>query len=193
MKTAIKQIYGAWNEGYALDKHTVSSVAIGTNAYGHTEFKTIRTEVGEALYQLKYQQDWSQVDGLATELAAQIYPRFHQIGLVIPMPPSKQRERQPVAEIASALGEKINKPCFENMLIKSSNGKSLKDIKSREEKMLALTGTLTYNDVISKDGKWNALLIDDIYDTGATLDAACAVLKTYPKIANIYIATLTWK
>ena len=53
MKTVIRQITGSWDLGYVLDKHVLSSVYLGDNAYGHPQFDTTRSEVGEALYKLK--------------------------------------------------------------------------------------------------------------------------------------------
>lgn len=49
------------------------------------------------------------------------------------------------------------------------------------------------NPQITNEGRWNALLVDDLHDSGATLDEACRVLRTYEKIGSIYVATMTWK
>lgn len=193
MKTSVKQIFGNWDLGYSLDKHSISSVPNGTNAYGHVTFDTIRTEVGESIYKLKYRSDWEQVELLAAELAATVYPRFHDVGLVIPMAASTTRSRQPVTEVARALGKIVGKHCYENLIIKTPNGKSLKDLNLKEEKIQALQGTLSLHDEIEDDGTWNALLVDDLYHTGASLEAACAALRTYRKITKIYVATLTWR
>jgi predicted amidophosphoribosyltransferase len=193
MKTSVKQIFGNWDLGYSLDKHSISSVPNGTNAYGHMTFDTVRTEVGESVYKLKYRSDWEQVELLAAELAATVYPRFHDVGLVIPMVASTTRSRQPVDEVARALGKIVGRPCFENLMIKTPNGKSLKDLNSKQEKIQALQGTLSLNEGITNNGTWNALLVDDLYHTGASLEAACATLRTYRKIAKIYVATLTWR
>jgi predicted amidophosphoribosyltransferase len=194
LKTAIRQIHGNWNLGYVLDKHSISSVPIGEDAYGHMRFETIRTEVGEALYQLKYQRDWSQVDSLAGVLATALYPRFQNVGLVIPMVASAVRDRQPVTEIARALGKIVSLTCFDNLLLKSPNNKPLKNLTTKAEKVEALQGTLSVNEAaIRNKGKWNALLVDDLYDTGASLEAACTVLRGYAKIGKIYVAALTWR
>ena len=40
---------------------------------------------------------------------------------------------------------------------------------------------------------WNALLLDDLFDTGATMDAVCRTLRTYKKIDRVYAASITWK
>jgi hypothetical protein len=52
LKVNIRNIAGNWDKGVALDKHTVRSIPKGSNESGHMQFDTIRSEVGEALYQL---------------------------------------------------------------------------------------------------------------------------------------------
>ena len=49
------------------------------------------------------------------------------------------------------------------------------------------------NDEITTDGRWNVLVVDDLFDSAASMDAACAVLRKYPKVGKIYVAALTWK
>lgn len=193
MKNSVKQIYGNWNLGYVLDKHTISSKAIGTDANGHTVYDTTRTEVGEALYQLKYKEDWSQLEVLAAELVKSVCHKFPNIGMVIPMAASKVRQRQPVTELAKEVGRILSVPCFDNILVKAPNGKSLKDLSSKAEKLEALQDALSVNEIINNKGKWNALLVDDLFHTGASLETACAVLKGYTKVDNIYVAALSWR
>jgi predicted amidophosphoribosyltransferase len=99
MKTTIKQIFGNWNLGYALDKHMISSTPIGENQYGHMQFDNKRTEVGEAVYQLKYKRLWDQAEPLAATILQVLGPRFKDVGLVIPMAASNARARQSVESI----------------------------------------------------------------------------------------------
>jgi predicted amidophosphoribosyltransferase len=79
------------------------------------------------------------------------------------------------------------------MLLKTPNGTSLKNLKGKDEKIAALAGTLTLNPVIETEGTWNVLLVDDLYQSGASMEAACAVLRNYEKIGKIYVAALTWR
>lgn len=48
------RVPGSWKEGYVLDYHTKGSDFLGYDEYGHPRFHTVRTEVGELLYRLKY-------------------------------------------------------------------------------------------------------------------------------------------
>ncbi|PHS38999.1 MAG: hypothetical protein COA91_06630 [Robiginitomaculum sp.] len=93
MENNIRKIEGNWDLGFSLDKHTIRSVLTGYNEYGRMTFDTTRTEIGEAIYQLKYQQDWEQVQPLAAEFVSTVLPKFRNIGLLIPAPPSTRRSR----------------------------------------------------------------------------------------------------
>ncbi len=193
MKVSLRQIRGPWDEGWVLDKHSVSSVYEGENEYGHPQFNTTRTEIGEATYQLKYRGGWAQAKPLAQAIADSIFPRLSQVGFIVPMPASTRRARQPVTEVARELGLLVKLPVFENLLLKAEDGVSLKDLKTKDEKIEAIGTSFSVNDEIPTDGRWNVLVVDDLFHTGASMEAACKALRTYPKVGKIYIAALTWR
>jgi competence protein ComFC len=58
------QLIGPWDEGFALDFHTVGSQYLGDDAYGLPQFETTRTPIGELLYKLKCRSDKSTVEAL---------------------------------------------------------------------------------------------------------------------------------
>lgn len=190
MKVSLRRIRGPWDDGWVLDKHTVSSVYRGP---GPHDFDTIRTEAGEATFQLKYRHDWPQAKPLARAVAENICPRFAQIGFIVPMPASSPRTRQPVTEVANELGKIVGVPVFRNLLMRAQNGTSLKDLSEKEEKLQAIGNSFSINDAISNAGRWNALVIDDLFHTGASMETACKLLRTYPKVGRIYVAALTWR
>jgi predicted amidophosphoribosyltransferase len=196
LKVNLKEITGNWDKGYSLDKHKIKSIFTGHNEYGHPTFDTLRTEAGEATFQLKYRADWSQVEPLAAAIAEHIVPKLPKISLIIPAPASKVRDRQPVYEVSQALAKAIGVKVFEDVVSKAAaegGGVALKDLGTKEEKVAALAGRFTINDTIANEGKWNALVVDDLYDSGATMEAVCAALRTYKKINKIFVTTLTWK
>lgn len=193
MKVALRQVQGPWDACWILDKHTLNSQYLGDDAYGHPRFETTRTEVGEATYQLKYKHDWDQVQPLAQAIADHIFPKLDNVGFILPMPATAVRPRQPVAEVAEALGKIVNTPVFMDTLRKASNGKSLKDLHTKEEKIDAIGDSITVNNQITNEGAWNVLVVDDLYHTGASMEAACKVLRLYPKVKKIYFAALTWR
>lgn len=191
MQVNVMQVNGPWDAGYVLDRHMVSSELVGQNAFGHNEFKNVRSEVGEAAYQLKYRSDYSKIQPLASAIATQIVPRLGFISFVAPMPPSKARARQPVVELAREVGRLIGKPCIEDILVKNGTTPQMKDIPTHAEKTAALAGCFAYNDRLSADGRFNVLLVDDLYSSGASFQVACATLRQYPKIQHIYVAAVS--
>jgi predicted amidophosphoribosyltransferase len=193
MKVALRRIKGPWDDGWVLDKHVISSVYRGDNEYGHPQFDTTRTEVGEATYQLKYHKDWAQAKLLAQLIADEIYPVFSQVGFIVPMPATTKRVRQPVTEVAMELGAIVGAPVFRNLLVKAENGKSLKNLSTKDEKTQAIGNSFSVNDEIPNEGKWNVLVVDDLFHTGASMEAACKVLRKFPKVEKIYIVALTWR
>lgn len=196
MEVQVKRLEGSWDLGYALHKHTLSSVPIGHNEYGYLQFDTTRSEPGEALYQLKYRSDWTQVEPLAAQVQTTLLPLFGKTDLIIPMPASTTRDRQPVNELAKELGRITGIPVFDNIIVKApapAGSPQLKNLNNREEKDAALQGRFSINPSINNEGCWNALLLDDLFDTGATMDAVCQALRTYRKINQIYAAAITWK
>ena len=193
MKVSLRQISGPWDAGWVLDKHTLNSVYLGDNEQGHPQFDTTRSETGEATYQLKYRQDWSQATALGNAIAAEICPKLADIGFIVPMPATNARVRQPVTDVANAVGAATGKPVIENLLITAANGTSLKNLHTKEEKLAAIGDSLSIVDRITNQGRWNVLLVDDLYDSGASMEAACKVLRSYPKVNKVYVAALTWK
>lgn len=192
MKVNVKEIGGNWSKGFALDKHILRSEFLGYNSSGYPEFNSTRSEAGEALFQLKYRDDQDQAQILAAQIVESIYPLLDTVGFIVPMPASKDRAWQPVTQIALEVGKLTALPVFQKILTKKPTGQSLKDLGSRDERVKALEGKIQLGDEISGNGKWNVLLVDDRYDTGASVEAACAVLKTYSKVNKIYVATVTW-
>lgn len=192
MKVNVQQINGNWDLGYSLDKHVLSSTYIGDNQWGHPEFNTTRSEIGEALFQLKYRSDFNQVTSIANQLSTSLSKYFSSASLVIPMPPSKQRARQPVIEIARVVAKNMGIPCNENLLQKIQDTPQMKDIQDREDKVKTLVRAFSINDTLN-EGKYDILIIDDLFDTGSSLEAATHVLRDYKKTGKIYVATATRK
>jgi predicted amidophosphoribosyltransferase len=180
-------------EGEPLDG---SVHRMGYNSQGHPEFESTRTEVGEALYLLKSKSDLTRALPLAQAIADHILPRTDLIDVIVPMAPSKMRLIQPVFEVARQLGVLNKMSVGEGVLVRVPGGPLLKDLKTKDEKVAALAThgfRLGVEDVFSRFSKVNVLLVDDLYQTGATLKAGCNVLRTHPKVDKVFVAVLTWR
>ena len=55
------KLNGNWKEGYFLDRHIIKSVCLGENEYGQLKFESERSQLGEAVFQLKYRFDKSKI------------------------------------------------------------------------------------------------------------------------------------
>ncbi|WGK68280.1 hypothetical protein P0082_07260 [Candidatus Haliotispira prima] len=198
MDVNIKEIKGSWDKGYSLDKHIFSSSPAGYNSHGFLQFRTVRSVIGEVLFQLKYRLDFSpdefcaQVNLLASQILKSLEVTFSLVDLVVPIPPSKKRDKQPVVEIAKEYARLKNIPCYENLLLKNSYTKPLKNVHNTKDRISTLTGVFSVIDVLP-EGLHNILLIDDLVYTGVSLEAATAVLRSYNKIRNVFVLTITRK
>lgn len=190
MKTDIQSITGTWDLGFVLDKQVESSTYLGDDDNGHPQFNTIRTEVGEAVFQLKYRNDLTKIDLLANEFVKLVHTNFKSIDVVIPMSPSKQRGTQPVFEIAKAVASKISKKYSQDTLVKSTPTKQMKDIETKQDKISTLEGAIRVNQNLGTSPV-DVLVVDDIYSSGSSLEVACAALRGYSAIRRIYVAVLS--
>lgn len=192
MKTAIKEVKGNWDLGYTLDKHMISSTYLGDDEHGHPRFDNQRTEVGEAIYQLKNQRKASEAALLAQEIFDNVFSKFKDVHVIIPMAASTARPIQPVNQVAAALARLTGLPWYKGWLVKESGGKKLKDV-DETDRPSALKGTISLVGDLNEQGKVNILLLDDLYQSGASVNEACAVLRTYAKIGKVYFVALTRK
>ncbi|EPM4850236.1 ComF family protein [Vibrio parahaemolyticus] len=197
MKVNVQQINGNWDCGYSLDKHMLSSKFLGNDEWGNPRFENTRTEIGESIYQLKYQNDFTQCNPIAQSIADNIIPNLPPISFIIAMPPSKARARQPVPEIAYELGQITGLPFISDFLVKTQATLQMKDIVSRDDKIKALQQSIKINEAVMNETlpltSYNVLIVDDLYDSGTSLEVATDILSKCDKIAKIFVATATRK
>lgn len=186
------KLSGNWTQGYALDIHTVDSKFIGYDEYGHEVFDTKRSKIGELLYRLKYKSDKTALDDIIDTVAKFIKNRWKildDITAIIPIPPSRNRTFQPVLKITKGLSSCLNIPIHDDVLIKTKNTPELKDVYEYEKRMKLLKNAFSVRGKML-NGK-NILLIDDLYRSGATLNAVTEMLYKQGSVRNVYVLTLT--
>lgn len=178
---------GNWKAGWALDLHTVSSRALADGV-----FDTEYTEIGEALFLLKYRYDRSKIEPLAQAAASFIEarPELRNLETIIPVPPSEEnRPFQPVEELAVAIAGNLDLWAALSYLIKVKRTKSLKDIRDWRSRKQELEGAFRVRS--ARFAEKDVLLFDDLFRSGETLREATHVLVTQGDVANVYVLTLT--
>ena len=189
-----QKIHGNWRAGWALDVHTLSSRPLP----GINNFDTKRTELGELVYQLKYRHDRDKIQLIAEVTAKFIeekfvvdeYPILPYLKAILPIPPSdKNRDFQPVTEVAQEIGRLLSVLVRTDYLTKVKRTVALKNLPDVESKREQLRGAFA---VQSQDLKNRCvLLVDDLYDSGTTLTEATQVLYEQGDVQHVLVLTLT--
>jgi competence protein ComFC len=110
-----RKISGPWTSGYVLDLHTISSTLIGHDEFGHPQFDTKHSEIGDLLYRLKYRNDKSAIPELVDSAAALIRRWGIEFSAVVPVPPTKTyRSLQPVITLASEIAGVFKVPVLKS-------------------------------------------------------------------------------
>lgn len=192
METNIQELFGNWKKGYALELHTTSSAPLVDSDGNIVRWDTIRPELAEELYKLKYWKEKSRAEKIAQVAADFIEPYISewQLDLIIPIPPSDlTRTFQPVYELAEWLGQKTGLPVDVEALKKLKSTSALKGIEDAKERQEILKDAFQVKENLLR-GK-DVLLFDDLFRSGATLEAATDVLLNEGKARNVYVLTIT--
>ena len=184
------RIPGRWKKGYALDYHTISSTYLGDDEFGHPIYDTQRTEIGELLYRLKYRLDNSVLEEIITALERFLKSWKPPIEFIIPVPPSRiQRVKQPVQLIAQGIGNRLTIPVKPECVIKVKQIVELKNIYDFDERLRLLKGAFKIDS--SWVGERNLLLFDDLFRSGATMNAITEALYEEGFANEVYALTIT--
>ncbi|MBO6948255.1 MAG: ComF family protein [Rhodospirillales bacterium] len=181
------EIFGSWRKGYAFALHTVDSIYLGVDQFGHDRFENTRSEMGELLYQLKYRGDQTAVAKMVGLLSG--IQGIDTFDAIIPVPSSAQRAVQPVDAIATALGASRGVPVLTGFLTKNA-GPELKNVDFPEERAALLKNAISISGTQNLVGK-KVLLLDDLFRSGATLEACAKVLRDDAKVGDICVLTMT--
>jgi competence protein ComFC len=183
------RIPGRWRSGFALDVQTKSSVLLGHDEYGHPQFDNQRSEIGELLYKLKYRREKSVIREIVEVAATFVQSYLPRMDLIVPAPPSSPRPEQPVILIARAIGERIGVPISEDCVWKVRETPQLKNVFDFDERSRLLDGAFEVDPDIAKDRV--VLLFDDLYRSGATLNAVTSLLYDHGGAKDVFVLTLT--
>lgn len=182
-------VKGPWKAGIVLDWHTVASQVTGQNEFGHPIFKTDRSEIGELLYQFKYKNNQTALKKLLKVMVDYLGDKAKdKFDLILPIPPSNAN-RTVTNQIAQGLAEGLGAGFSPDALTKIKDTAELKALVDPEQRKLALEGAFKA-DKKQLEGKV-VLLVDDLYRSGATLEAASQVVAAQGKTKLVYVLAIT--
>jgi len=165
------KLKGPWDLGYALDEHTVSSVP---NEFGG--FDTVRSPMGQLIYDLKYGGVRSRVTKIARAMTDLIRRKYEHycIDCLIAVPPSEKRKHQPVLSIAKKLSEMLSVKNRSSRLHKIKQTQGLKNISDLTQRQKELSGAFSADSCFA--GK-TVLVVDDLFRSGETVSEIVRTLK----------------
>ena len=181
------EIKGNWDKGFVLDRHVVSSIPKGENVYGHMEFDTTRTELGELVFLFK-NRNRQECLGKIMELIKPFlgtWDDLKDVDIVLPVPPTKQRNYQPATEIARAVAEHLDVSFLDDVLRNTSSEQAKNVLKTNRDMHTKIVAN------IKAMRPHTILLVDDLFDTGSTLHACVSVLREDPKLKKVFVLAMT--
>ena len=182
-------ILGRWRAGYALDLHSINSVFDGYDQYGHPRFQTTRTAMGELLYRLKYGHDTSVVEVIARAASRFVRSWGPSVDRLVAVPATRQRREQPVVLVAEALAKKLGLPFDRGCVTKGAGFPEVKDVHGRDQRTQLLAGAFEVKVHMTRDTR--ILLFDDLFRSGATMNAVAAALYDDGGASEVFSLALT--
>lgn len=175
------------NAGVAIDLYTESS-KIDQAGYFDNEY----TPLGESIYQIKYKAktDAEKNAIINDRLFPQVERLLNEINyfdneytIVCPVPPTEEREYQPVFEIAKRIAKYKGKTYFEKLLKKESKvrAKNLADGLEFDDGSFKAFRLKYPTDVV---------IVDDTYGKGRTLRACIKELRKNPNVKKIFFISV---
>jgi ATP-dependent DNA helicase RecQ len=169
---------GPWLAGWALDFHS-----------RYDGDAASRSVIGELVFRYKYGQEHQLAEELARRwcdlLAA--HPELPACEAVVPVPPSQHRASDPMTVLAQTLAKQLKIPVWTNVLLKTRATRPQKELTSLAQKRANVAGAFAVQGDVR--GKL-VILIDDLYDSGATLEEAAKVLSR-GGVSGMVVLTLT--
>lgn len=172
-----RPLTGPWQVGWALGFHSQFAGADWN-----------RSKIGELAYRLKYQCDISVLPELVEQAVALVAdrPELAEVDAIVPVPPSKLRPNDPVSSFAKALAQQLNL-AFLPVLTKSRQTLPQKEMHTLAQKRANISGAFDLQSPIR--GK-RLLVVDDLFDSGATLEEITRLLQ-HTGATQVNVLTLT--
>ena len=183
-----RKILGQWREGFSLDLHTLRSDFIGHDEFGHPRFDTQRSEIGELLYVLKNRSNKTVIPEIV-EVAERLMKEWGPaVDILVPVPPSADRIIQPVILLGKAISRRLDIP-LADCIKRTRNAPQLKNTFDLDERAKLLENLHVVDKSVTRDK--SILLFDDLYRSGATMNAITTELYKKGEAADVFALTIT--
>jgi competence protein ComFC len=183
-----QELKGDWLEGWALDLHTVVSRYDSRRG----RYWTIRTPLGEMIYNYKYHRQWWLKRKLARTAAEFLIAKDvrSNVQCLVLVPPRRFRLLfQPVRSLGKRIGKMLHLP-VETRILRFR--KRLPELKTIEDPVMR--AKLVKNMFTVKSRKLSGhsvLLFDDLYRSGMSLNEAARALRDEGGVRQIRVLTMT--
>ena len=132
-------------------------------------------KIGALLNRLKYHNDKSSLPTLVEAAVSFIRSWEIEFTAIVPVPPTKvYRTFQPVLALSTEIASVLEVPMLKSAIRKAKQIPELKNVYDPEERKRLLGGAFEANAEAIKGQK--ILLVDDLYRSGATMNAITEVL-----------------
>lgn len=161
-------LHGDFDVGFALANHT--EIHDGKRDY---------TPIGKMVFEFKYQGKRSQLDPLMHEVVRFINENesYKNADLIVPVPStSKDRDYDPITLIAQVMSERTGIAVARNVLVKTRVTPPQKQLVNLTQKKLNVKNAFKITER-EKIHRKTIILLDDLYDSGATLNECSRLLR----------------
>ena len=185
---------GPWTQGYALDRQVLRSIYTGDNEFGHPTFDTTRTEIGEAMYQLKYRSNRDilpEIVETASAFVRSYYTNDVTIDDIVSVLPSDEsRSSQPVYCICEGMAESLGLIYSYEYVVKVTQTPQMKNTPIEEREQI-LSDAFEVRNEAHIQSLNSVLLVDDLFQTGTTAKYITNVLKSVNSKLSVMLLTMT--
>ena len=179
----ITSSYAKYIECWALGKYTLKDSDIAK--YKIKNKIPGRLKYGQLIYDYKYIDSNESKDKSIIEILKSVkffitgyFPgNFVAFNAILPIPPTSPKSRTIPFEISKELSRNGLKNCKDFISVTNKAIKPSKDLKTKPEKIANLQGKFVIGDAGILNGVTGILVIDDVYEQGATAEVILELIN----------------
>jgi predicted amidophosphoribosyltransferase len=191
----ITSSYSKYIECWALGKYTLKHSDI--NKYKIKNKIPGRLKYGQLIHDYKYLDSTESKDESIVEILKSVkyfltgyFPgNFVAFDAILPIPPTSPKSRTIPFEISKELSRYGLKNCKDFINVTNKAIKPSKDLKTKPEKIANLQGKFVIGDAGILNGVTGILVIDDVYEQGATAEVILELINDIaPNVPKYFLS-----